>query len=376
MGFRTVAIGVGGGPEAAAEYADARFPIDTSDREDVLALAKRENAAGIVTCGTSTAVCTAADVTERLGLSRFVPPYRTAVEAVFKDRWRRTAGDLAPRGLSCTDAADGFARSRELTPPLVLKPADGGGGKGVRIVRQPGERVFTAAFDNARRRSRCGVVVVEEYITGAVVGVESLVLDGKPHVFAIVDKLMTPPPRCITLGVVFPSHLPQDVRRRILRVNEELLARLDIRWGPTHIDMVVDAKGCPKVVDVGPRLAGGPIMSRLVPKAYGYDVYRAVIMLATGSVPEPPGSPDGRFYGSRFMLPPQPGRLINIGFSADDIRRYRIEDVRQLIPDGTALTGIEDDGARVMMFTSRADTYRRVAENLDRFSRAVEIEMD
>ena len=94
MGYRAVAVGVDGSTPIAAEHADQWCAIDTSDHQAVLDCARREDAAGLVTCGTSTAMCTIAFVNEVLGLSKKVIPYGVAQNAVYKDSCRTIIGDL------------------------------------------------------------------------------------------------------------------------------------------------------------------------------------------------------------------------------------------------------------------------------------------
>lgn len=373
MGYRTIVIGAGGGPPVAAECADAAFPIDTSDLEAVSDLAVRENAAGLVTCGTSTPMCTVAYVTEKLGLSKYVISYDTALKSVHKDRFRDIIGDLLPRGTSSFDADSTYQQSISFDYPLILKPGDGGGGKGITVVDELDKEAFHKAFAYAQEFSRSKRVIVEEFVDGEILGAESFTLDGHVQLLAIADKIITEPPRCITLGVAFPSRLPVEVQDRIRDVNEAAVSRLGIRWGPTHIDMAVNRNGRPKIIDIGPRLPGGHIMSTLIPAAYGYDFHKATIQLALGIVPSTPGGPDTIYYGYRFMISPKPGMLGSIDYTQADMERYSIGAIRQLVPNGTVLGDAENDGSRLIMFTSKGDSYDALIANLDDFSSRVRI---
>ena len=46
-------------------------------------------------------------------------------------------------------------------------------------------------------------------------------------------------------------------------MNEAGINRLGIRWGPMHIDRVINKRGEPRIIDVGPRLTGRALMARL-----------------------------------------------------------------------------------------------------------------
>jgi len=376
MGYRTVAIGVGGGEPVASQYADAWFPIDTSDKEAVLELAQRERAVGLVTCGTSTAICTIAYVTEQLGLSETFISYDTAGKAVFKDRFRDCIGDLLPAGFSESHLGTAFERSHTLTYPLIVKPGDGGGGKGITIIEQPDLQAFRTAFRYAQKCSRSQVNIVEEFLGGAVLGAESFVLDGDVRLLVIADKTISPPPGCITLGVVFPSILHPAIQREVRRINEEAIKRLGINWGPVHIDMVINARREPTIIDVGPRLAGGTLMAYLVPQAYDYDFYNATIQLATGHLPRPFGRANEHFFGSRLLVTDAKGRLNSISYSSEKAAQFRIANYRQLVPNGSLLDGARDDSARLVAFTTKGASYREVAGNLDLFAATLAIDVN
>jgi acetyl-CoA carboxylase, biotin carboxylase subunit len=67
-----------------------------------------------------------------------------------------------------TDAADAARVAEEFGYPVLLKAAAGGGGKGMRVVREPGE--LASALDAARREAKNAfgddAVYVEKYIVG------------------------------------------------------------------------------------------------------------------------------------------------------------------------------------------------------------------
>jgi len=378
MGYRVFAIGVGGGGggECACDaYADDCLPIDTSDKEAVLSFTKRENVVGLLTCGTSTAICTIAYVSQKLSLSNKVIPYKVACNATYKQRFRRIIRALLPCGIFSSHITEAYLNSRRLCYPLILKPADGGGGKGITGIHSPGENLFASAFNYALDYSLNKKIIIEEFIEGPVLGTESFVINGVIKLLAIADKIITSPPRCVTLGVTFPSILSQDIQRKICELNKEAIRCLDIRWGPVHIDMVVNRNGEPKIIDIGPRLAGGPIMSKLIPDAYSFDIYKETIKLAVGEMANLPEKCNSNYYGSRFILPLKKGILRGIDYSNFDTKKYNISSIRQLISNGCNLGNMDNDSARLMMFTSKAKTYNRLISNLNQFEKSIKIQM-
>ena len=376
LGFRVVAIGATREVPPAAHVADRWEPIDTSDIAAVEELVLQEQAVGIVTCGTSTAICTAAAINDRHSFSHAVLPYQVAFRAVRKDSMRQCLGDLLPPGAVARTTDEMLRHAKQLGTHVAVKPVDGGGGRGISIVPAADDAALVEAHSLALATSRSDTVVVEEYLRGDVVGVESLVIDGQVFELAIADKTILPGYPTITLGVVFPTHLCEAIRKRVIARNREAIDRLGILWGPTHIDMVVAKRGMPRILDIGPRLAGGTLMSHLVPEALGYDVYRATIELAIGQIPPQPSPIPKGWHGSRFLIPGEPGQLLKILYSPDAVAQHSIKNIKQLKADGDSIDDIRDASARVLTYTTSADSYAQAKKNLEGFAKRVLIEME
>jgi len=187
-----------------------------------------------------------------------------------------------------------------------------------------------------------------------VFGAESIIINGKIYLLAIADKIISPPPHCVTLGVAFPSKLSEAITKKIKKVNSRAINKLGIKWGMTHIDMAINSTEEPKIFDIGPRMAGGLIASKLIPEAYDYDFYKAAIQLSIGATPETPKSSNGLFYGSRFITSSRTGILKNIIYKSEDIKKYNIENIRQLVLNGAEISNLKDDSSRLMIFSSKA----------------------
>ncbi len=308
MGLGAWATGAGDTSECEG-VADRVLQIDTSDVGAILDLVRGGPIRGLVTCGTATAICTIATINAELGLSRTVIAPRVAEDAAIKENFRRILGPaaLVPRGAVVSEFEELLRAADELSFPLVLKPVDTGGGKGVEVVSGPGENLVQA-YARSIAHCRSGRLIVEEFVEGVTFGVESITIAGEVHVLAVAEKTLTGFPHCVTTGVIFPSERLEPHLEAIERVNRDTIARLGIEWGPTHIDMVLSESGEPIVIDVGPRLAGGPIASTLIESATGYDYYRATIDLSLGRpVEAPPAKPTDRTAARQPFRDPRRG---------------------------------------------------------------------
>src|SRR5205823_3678492 len=157
------------GAATAPLLAEADYQVVRSfaDVEGVLAdlAALGIEPAAVATMGSDLAVLPTARLAERLGLPGL--PVETAQTVADKRRMRaafQRAGVRTPRGRDAGAADEARTAFAELGPPLVVKPVDGSGQRGVTEVRA--ERELDSAVERALAASRAGAIVLEQYVEG------------------------------------------------------------------------------------------------------------------------------------------------------------------------------------------------------------------
>ncbi len=285
--------------------------VDVMDSERALEIAKRKNIRGITTMVSNLGMRTVAYVAENLGLQAIstraagkATDKKTIKEALIK------GGIPVPQGNSCSGLAEARAALQGLALPVVVKPIDGTKGRGISMVSRKGE--LEAAVSHGLRYSPSKRLIIEEWISGPTVGAEC-VIDGDLIPILLTDKFNTPPPKCVTIGLTTPSQLPDGVRARVRETARAVAKALDLTTGAAHIDMVVDGD-VPNVIDVGPRLASGPVIFDFAPKLMGVNMIKAVIQMAIGERPDIYKDWNGRFAASRFISAPERGCMYGITF--------------------------------------------------------------
>jgi hypothetical protein len=112
--------------------------------------------------------------------------------------------------------------------------------------------------------------------------------------------------------------------------------------------MVLRKDGRLFVIDVGPRLAGGPLASTLIPSATGYDLYAAVIRLAIGELPPAPFVPPVEgYWGSHFITRNVTGKIKRIQFDHSVKQLPGLRGFRLLKTTGNELSGLGSDNSRL-----------------------------
>ena len=287
-GYRTVVCDYL--PDNPGQYhADAYHCVSTTDREAVLEVARAEGAEGIVAFSSDPAAPTAAYVAEALGLP--TNPFASVEILSTKTRFRE---HLRKIGLPCpasvalpaevtVEAARELVRG--LSFPIVVKPSDSSGSKGVSVLE--GAAGLGTALASARRFSRNGVLIAEEYIKNAnsyVVGGDIFVVDGRIAFWGLANcernAALPVNPHLLTL----PTKLSPAMLAEVKDALQSLVSSLGIRFGEMNVEVIVSPEGVPHIVELGAR-AGGVMFPVLLSDASGIDLVRACVMCAMGDDP-------------------------------------------------------------------------------------------
>lgn len=262
--------------------ADEYYNVSTIDEEGVYQAAKDFGADGIMTLATDMPMRALAYACGKLGLVGLA--YDSAVKATDKGEMIKTfeaAGvehpwyQIIPGGQKPAPGSYTF--------PLITKPTDNSGSRGVMLVHNEDE--LAAALSYSSENGRRGDVIMEEYMQGPEVSVEVMVSHGVPHVLQITDKLTTGAPHFVEMGHSQPSRLPEDAQAAIRDLASRAALSVGIENGPAHVEIILTKNG-PKMVELGARMGGDCITTHLVPLSTGVDMVGSTIRIALGEEPD------------------------------------------------------------------------------------------
>lgn len=286
LGYRTVLCDYL--PDNPGQYsADVFYQTSTTDREAVLDVARKEHIDGVLAYASDPAAPTAAYVAEKLGLPG--NPLKSveilSEKHLFREHLRRS-GLPCPQAISfgVETAPDEVIRlTQPFHWPLVVKPTDSSGSKGVSVVRS--ETELPAALEAARMQSRNGVLIVEEYIERVfprVVGGDIFVVDGVITFWGIMSCLRDERMGgLVPTGEIMPAGLTNTQIKRIKEVLQALVSSLDITCGELNVEVLLGAGDTPYVLELGAR-AGGNMIPVQLSDASGIDLVEANVRCAMG----------------------------------------------------------------------------------------------
>ena len=286
LGMRTAVLDYYPPQKSPAKLiADENAQVSVADAEQVAAYALEHGVDGLVTGYTDSILGMYADACDAAGL----PCYGDrALFELFTDkaRWKKLCVEY---GVPTAVRFESQECALESHLPVLVKPADGSGSRGVGVVRQLGE--LEPAVERAKSFSKSGKVIVEEYLEGPEVTVFWVFIDGRYEVYMMGDRVVKPVPGGkvpLPVGYLFPSPATprylEDVAPRV----KKMLGAVGIRNGMMFMQCVLK-DGVPHVYDIGYRLTGS-LEHHLTKAIAGFSPMDMLLNFAvSGSMTDDPG---------------------------------------------------------------------------------------
>ncbi|MEV7194643.1 ATP-grasp domain-containing protein [Streptomyces sp. NPDC093510] len=271
-----------------------------------------------VLCYEEALILPAAQLAEALGVPG---PSVTAVRNC-RDKHRtrallRDAGLPQPRHALVADLAEAAAAAEWIGYPVVVKPRGLGAGRGVALVRTPGD--LRGLFADARAAHWPGVptyrvgILVEEYLEGPEVSVDGVVHDGRHTPLFVARKLAHekagPSPYFEESGHMVSADDPLLHDPALRWVLDRTHRVLGVTGTVTHTQVRMTARGF-VVIEVNGR-PGGDLIPHLGSLATGIDPGLVAVDVALRTPPDL--TPDRtRTAGIRFLHPTEDCRVEHV----------------------------------------------------------------
>lgn len=269
----------------AHKYSDEYCNVSIIDKEAVLAKAKELEIDGILSHAVDPGVTTAAYVAEQMGLP-FQCSYEAACILQDKSRFRQFLmenGFNCPKAKGYTNAEDALKDVDYFTWPVIVKPVDSAGSKGVTKVEQPAD--LRQAIEKALESSISKHFIIEDFLEkeGYSAGSESFVVDGKLVYNGFYDQHFddeaanpyTPS------AEIWPSVMDSKYQKEIKSELQRLIDLLHITTGIFNVECRVCKNGKAYLMEVSPR-GGGNRLAEMLNYAADVSINEAETRKAMG----------------------------------------------------------------------------------------------
>lgn len=268
----------------AHKYSDEFVNFSTTDKEGILAWAKEHSIDGIVTF-TDSGVVTTAYVQHHLGLPQ-IGPLKSVEILQNKAKFRQfltEKGFTVPKAKGFSKKEDALASKDFFTLPVIVKPVDAAGSKGVTKVSDWSE--LENAVDWAIKFSFSGDFIIESFIEkkGCSSDCDCFSVNGQFKFMSYsaqrfdenVAGEYTP------AAYSWPSTLGKEAEKELSGELQRLISLLGMRTTVYNVETRVGTDNKPYIMEISPR-GGGNRLSEMMRFATGVDMITAAVRAAVG----------------------------------------------------------------------------------------------
>jgi len=237
----------------------------------------------IYSTGSELAMHTIALASQNLSLPVFIDD-QTAKTCTNKHLMRNVLSSLPKYTVAHNTIKNEYDLTRWSKFPAIVKPDDSQGQRGITVVNKITE--LEMAYKNAINYSKSKTVIIEEFIDGFEISVNTYLINEQPMIAFVTKRISF---KEYPGGIIkrheypVPEYIDKDKVKELLH---NVLKELGIKNGPAYLQLMVNKKGDIKVLEVTPRLDGCHLW-RLIKHIHGINLFEiALNHLLTGKARE------------------------------------------------------------------------------------------
>ena len=269
----------------AHQYSDEYCNVSITDKEATLEAARERKIDGIISFACDPGVVTAAYVAEKMGLPS-VGSYEAVSILQNKGRFRAFLtkhGFNVPTAKGYTEIEDALRDAELFHWPVIVKPTDSAGSKGVKRVDDPAK--LRQAMEYALSFSRGKEFIIEDYIAqhGFSSDTDSFSVDGELKFVSFncqrfdrnAENPYTP------AAYSWPSSMTQEHQDELRREIQRLITLLGLKTSIYNIETREGTDGKAYIMECSPR-GGGNRLAECLEYATGVKLVENAVRAALG----------------------------------------------------------------------------------------------
>lgn len=312
----------------AHKYSDEYCNISILDKETVLKEAQSLQIDGIMSFAVDPGVVTAAYVADKMGLPQ-PGPYESVCILQNKDRFREF---LTKNGFN-VPKAKGFSSEDDILKgiegfewPLIVKPTDSAGSKGVKRVDNLSQ--FDEAIKNAFDHSFSKRIIIEEFIEqeGCSSDSDCFSVDGElKFVSFSAQRFDSNAPNPYTPSAYsWPSTMTKEQEAELTSELQRLLTLLGMKTSIYNVETRIGKNSKAYIMEVSPR-GGGNRLAEMIRFSTGVDLITNAVKAAVGENVYDIEQKDNEGCWAEVVLHSEKDGLFDL-FISDDMRKYVFEE--------------------------------------------------
>lgn len=269
----------------AHKYSDEYINVSIIDKDAVLRIAQEKRIDGIMSFAVDPGVVTAAYVAEQMGL-----PFQGSYESVCilqdKSKFRKFLSDNkfnVPNAKGYTNLNDALADVDYFNWPVIVKPVDSAGSKGVSRVDTPND--LAKAIEYALSEAHNGHFIIEDFLEkeGNTSDSDCFTVDGKLVFCSFSDQRFDANASNPYTPSAFswPSTMPQWAQDELKNELQRLMVLLNMKTGIYNIETRLCKNGKVYIMEVSPR-GGGNRLSEMLNYSTNTNIIEYAVRAAMG----------------------------------------------------------------------------------------------
>ena len=269
----------------AHKYSDEYCDVSIVNKDKTLEIAQKLKVDGIMSFACDPDVVTAAYIAEKMGLPN-VGPYESVCILQNKGKFRKFLsenGFNVPMAKSYHNVEDAISDIRIFNWPVIVKPTDSAGSKGVTRVDHPNE--LKAKIQYALSFSNSKEFIIEDFIVqkGFSSDTDSFAVDGELKFVSFNsqrfdEKAKNP---YTPSAYSWPSFMTDEHQEELKNEIQRLLKLLNMKTAVYNIETREGIDGKAYIMEISPR-GGGNRLSECLRYATGVDMITNMVKYSVG----------------------------------------------------------------------------------------------
>lgn len=351
----------------AHKYSDEYCNISIIDKDAVLNAAQKMNIDGIMSFACDPGVATAAYVAEKLGLPS-CGSYESVSILQNKRKFReflKNHGFNVPTAKGYTNIEDALKDVDIFQWPVIVKPTDSAGSKGVTKVDDPAK--LKQSIEYALSFSHCDEFIIEDYLTqvGCSSDTDSFSVDGKLEFVSFSAQRFDK--KCVNpytpSAYSWPATISAEHQAELASEIQRLLSLLKMKTSIYNIEVRECTDGKAYIMECSPR-GGGNRLAEMLRYATGVDLITNAVRAAVGDSVSGLTQPTYNGYWAEVILHSNTAGVFDALWISDEIAENVIE--KDLwVSSGAKVGGFSGANEAIGTLVLRFDSQTRMEEVID-----------
>ena len=358
------------------KFADEWYNVSTTDLDGVLTLAKNLDIDGVVAYASDPAAPTAAYVSEKMNLPG--NPFESVYLLTQKDKFREFLaknGFCCPKANGYTNYEDALSQINQFKFPVMVKPVDSSGSKGVVKVYDKSD--LKEAVEEALMYSRSKRFIVEEFIEkkGYQVSGDGFSIDGKLVFTSYGNELYSGKGtrEYVALGEFWPSLMTKEQKDKVDAELQRLITVLGMKTSAYNIEVILDKDDNVYILELGPR-NGGSYIPQLIEYASGVNLIDYTIYAAVGMDCSDLHMAETKGFWSNYMILSTKAGIFEGLWFEDNFQKNNLLDVYCTYNKGDKVSAYQNTTHSLGTILFKAETMdemKQITDNIEKYYRVV-----